>query len=53
MLFRSRQALVAKARAAGEYVISAHSGEGLPELLEELWRRLAKSPGEEVGDDVE
>ena len=48
-----RQALVAKARAAGEYVISAHSGEGLPELLEELWRRLAKSPGEEVGDDVE
>ena len=41
----------ASARAAGECMISAHTGEGLTELLEELWRRLGPVPGEEADDD--
>ena len=41
----------ARARAAGESMISAHTGEGVKELLEELWRRLQPDPGAEAGDD--
>ena len=45
-----RVALVERARAAGETAISAHSGEGVAELLEQLWRRLAPAPDEAPGD---
>ena len=41
----------ARARAAGEWMISAHTGEGVTELLEELWRRLRPEPGAEANDD--
>ena len=46
-----RLALHEKARQAGEFMISAHSGEGVAELLDALWRRLAEMPGAEVTDD--
>ena len=46
-----RMARTARGRAAGEWVISAHTGEGVAELLEELWRRLDAVPGAETDDD--
>ncbi len=36
----AHEAALLRARAAGATLISAHTGEGVPELLETLWRRV-------------
>ncbi len=46
-----RAARAAAARTAGERLISAYTGEGVGELLEELWRRLSANSGGETHDD--
>jgi GTP-binding protein len=37
----TRRRAADRARAEGAMLISAHTGEGIPELLEELWQRVA------------
>ena len=44
-----RERAAGRAREGGAVLISAHTGEGVPGLLEELWRRLAPT-GDEEGE---
>ena len=43
-----RAARAERASRSGEWLISAHTGEGVKELLDELWRRLDTRVGAET-----